>query len=199
VGKRPDLVPGSLEELEWDPGRAEASLSTVFRFGLNRSESAINWYAMAKQKKKTGAYVLRIGAILAAAVAAVLPLVSQVTSSSAVPPATASIALAIAAVLVAFDRFLDLSKGWIRYTEAMTRLSQMQEAFELDWEAERAKRAGESPDSDQIRGALEMARTYLDAVNELVASETLAWKAGFLEEIGKLEGELQGGPRRSRK
>ncbi|MEM1369551.1 MAG: SLATT domain-containing protein [Cyanobacteria bacterium P01_H01_bin.15] len=104
-------------QLDWSPNQIAASLESVYEFVNNECREAIGWYYHKKRSKKFLGVFLRIGAIFAAAVAGVIPIIGEIFKEGDVPlisPAWSTIFLAIAAVLVALDQFGGATSGWVR-------------------------------------------------------------------------------------
>jgi len=110
--KREDLQAREWKRLDWSAReQTNASLSWLFAYAINEAESAMNWYRSAKGPKKRGARRIRLLAVCIATIAGVLPLLSQIVGAQVIPPALASIALAIGVALVALDRHFGFSRA----------------------------------------------------------------------------------------
>lgn len=75
-------------------------------------------------------------ALLLGLVAAVLPVISELTITAgkpAVAPGWAAVALAGAAACVGLDRYLGFSSGWMRFMTAEQQLARQRQAFEYAW------------------------------------------------------------------
>ena len=60
-----------------------------------------------------------------ATVAGILPLMSQLAGASIIPPALASIALALGVALLALDRYFGFSRAWMRYVTTDLRIQKL--------------------------------------------------------------------------
>ena len=188
--RRKDLEPSDLKELSWEPDKIQGSLDTIFQHVTKEAKDAINWYLVSKRRKKIGAVYFRAGAILATAIAGLLPMLTQIfikDGSPIIPPAWASVALGAAAVMVALDRFFGFSSGWTRYIAAELQLRKSLQEFQMDWETQRASRKGTDPDEEQVQGMLARARTFLMQVNKIVQEETNIWIAEFQSTLKQIE------------
>ncbi len=70
--------------------------------------------------------MLRVSAIACGAVAAILPILSQIYTTddkAAIAPGWAAVALAGAAALVGLDRYFGFSSGWTRFMAAELRIT----------------------------------------------------------------------------
>ncbi|MHC4666746.1 MAG: SLATT domain-containing protein [Planctomycetota bacterium] len=109
-------------------------LEGLHAFVKGRAEGAIEWYLQAKSRKKMWAIRLRALSILLVSAAAVIPILSQMITNEqgeqVIAPAWASVALVIAAMLVALDRLLGCSSSWIRYISTEFRLQKLLDEFQ---------------------------------------------------------------------
>ena len=138
---RSDFSTSELPELDWGPGQASASLSRVYQHSSAQCHDAITWYLQSMHGKRRGAVAFRLGAIVAAAAAGILPILTMIFTTDGRPafsPAWASVAIGIAAALVLFDRFFGSSTGWMRFIRTEMHLRQLHQEFEMNWERERA-------------------------------------------------------------
>jgi hypothetical protein len=107
--------------------------------------------------------------------------------SPLIQPVWASIALAIGAALVALDHFFGFSSGWMRYIAAEQRIRQLLEAFQLDWEMQKANWHEATPSPEQIQGMLARAKEFTMEVTTAVRDETSDWIREFQGAIKQLE------------
>ena len=182
---------GKLGELSWRPGEVKSSLHVIFHHASKNAAGTIDWYERKKDSKKVWARRLRVSAIIAVTIAGIIPILAQIFMRDGrpiIPPAWASVALAIAAALVILDRFFGFSSAWMRYIAAELKLSQILKEFRMDWEAERAAWEGREPNRDQVQVMLGKARAFITQVDEIVRKETDEWIRQFqniLKQIDK--------------
>jgi hypothetical protein len=106
-------------------------------------------------------------------------------------PGWASIVFGVATLLLAFDRFLDLSSGWIRYIAAELKLQRLLCDFRISWQMEKASWKGEPPGDGQVQRALGMARGFRNEVNQVVLEETNRWIEEFQKSLKELDEALK--------
>ena len=177
-----DVHPKTLQQLSWESGKAQASLQTVYDYCIGKAEDFIVWYIRKKKWIKRWARCLRMGAILAVSIAALIPLLAQVWVDEGTPviaPAWASIVLVIGGALVGLDKFFGFSGGWIRFITTEMHLHQILEEFKFDWNLEKASWEGKEPDKDQVQRQLNLAKTFLMQVHQAVREEVKAWVVEF--------------------
>jgi len=151
------------------------------------AETAIAWYLRSKRPKQRLARSLRGGAIGLAALAGLIPMLAQMSTSRAIDPVWASIVLGIAAALVVLDRFFGFTTGWIRYISTELHLRQILDEFRLDWEAEVASWKSATPTDEQVQKALARCRAFVTQVNGIVREETNLWVAEFQDTLKQLD------------
>jgi hypothetical protein len=165
----------------WGREYATASVQAMVSYVSEIAEDAIAWYLLKKRRKQRWAMVLRVTAILAAAVAAMVPIFAQITSvqgKAMVAPAWASVALVAAATAVGMDRFYGFSAAWIRFVSTELRLRSALHDFHMDWQA-RLSPCGGSLQPEQVAPALAACRSFLAQIDTMVEAETAAWVADF--------------------
>jgi hypothetical protein len=187
-----DLRPVPRSDLKWDTEHAEASLNSLFEQAEQHGVRAINWYLNAKRPKKLIAQGLRLGAIGAAAIAGILPMLSQilVTSSDQLllfQPVWASIALGVAALLVAIDHFFGFSSGWMRFITTEHQIRQILHEFQLDYDIERATWQGKPPTPEQVQSVLQRCKSFLIQVDEIIRQETEQWVTEFQSALKRID------------
>lgn len=177
--------PEHLEPLDWTVTRAEDSLAALRRHVVGRGDRAIAWYQTARKPKKAWATWLRMGAILFGGAAGMIPIVSQTYPQ--LYPGWSSIALALAAIMIATDRFFGFSQAWMRFMQAEQQLRRALGAFEMEWEEARATRAGSPPSAVQIQEAIGRAKALMARIGSIEESETAVWVAEFARSIERID------------
>ena len=187
VSVDPNLRPiGFPTTLDWSPANQQASLEKLYLFVVGECEASINWYYRKKGVKSLLGFLLRLGAILAVAVAGLIPLIGELLKRNGIPgisPAWATVALALAGLLIAIDRFGGYTSGWIRYIRTAQMLTSLQGEFRLDWEENRRARLEETSDADRTKEGINLCRTFLRAVYAQVRLETDLWAQDFQQAL----------------
>ena len=184
-------------DLVWEPNDVPGSLDALYQYVKDRATKAIDWYLESKRDKKIWAIWLRVLAILLASAGALLPILSQIITDEngeqIIAPAWASVALVLAGVLVALDRFLGCSSSWIRYISTELRLQKILDEFQIDWQCQKSKWKDAGPDNRQIRDIFGIAKQFIQQVDQLIIEETNAWIAEFqsvlkqIDELAKMK------------
>jgi hypothetical protein len=190
-----DLSAGLYPCLEWGPGRSQASLNTVFQNAQLQAIKAIQWYEEHRRPQKRWARAFRCGALVLAGIAGILPIVSQILLTQypdggiSLSPAWASVALALAAGLIGFDRFFGCSSSWLRYCVTDIRLKELLRAFQLDWQIADAARnaAGDRSQEERVTSMLRRARAFEMDVQALIRQETELWRHEFQSTLTQID------------
>lgn len=168
---RNDLRKADLPSPDWsDPA---AALAAIHSYAIAQAKDAENWYADKRRAKKRGGRALRLLAIALGGIAAILPLIGEIFADDgkpAVSPAWASVALLLAGLLIAADRYLDLSLGWTRFMEAELAITQLRHTFEFRWQEAEVENL-------DPRQRLAIAEELIEAIDEVVGAETKTWSA----------------------
>jgi hypothetical protein len=188
--KSTDIQLRSLDMLEWSFEKREQSIAKLTAHAVSQAKDISEWYLRKKAKKQRWAIRFRGGAILCTAVAAILPVLSQMNITIlglALPPASASILIAIAATLIALDQFGGHSSAWMRFIAAEMKIKALNAEFDMDYQAERASWAGKSPNEEQVQRVLSRTKTFIQAMNSVVQDETNTWIQEFKAALKTLE------------
>jgi hypothetical protein len=190
-----NLTPTAMPDLIWGPNNSADSLSKLSHYSLTEARRAIDWYVAKREPKKTVGRVLRIGAILATAVAGVIPVLSQIfemdNHQPLIAPAWSTIALGIAALFIAVDRFWGFTSAWARFLIAEQALSEALTAFQIDWEASKLAWGGPEPSPEQAREMIGACKDFLAQVHKIVRQETNKWVTEFQSVTTQLNAEAK--------
>ena len=176
-----DLQPAASYELHWDEEHRRHSLDVVYKRAEDHALSAIDWYLHAKRSKKNCAQFLRIGMIGSSAVAGLLPLLSQIYQDklSSLSPAWTTIALGVAGVLMAIDKYFGCSNAWMRFIATEHRIRQALHEFQMDYDFEQSKWMDNLPSSEQAQAMLSRCKAFISQVDTLILQETNEWLVEF--------------------
>ncbi len=176
-----DLQPSTSSELHWDEEHRRHSLDVVYKRAEDHALSAIDWYLHAKRSKKNCAQFLRIGMIGSSAVAGLLPLLSQIYQDklSSLSPAWTTIALGVAGVLMAIDKYFGCSNAWMRFIATEHRIRQALHEFQMDYDFEQSKWMDNLPSSEQAQAMLSRCKVFISQVDTLILQETNEWLVEF--------------------
>jgi hypothetical protein len=188
-----DLERPNLPQLGWDRDSRAASLTTVFEHAVGLSVKAEEWYAVKRPAKRAAGRMLRVATVILGAIAAVIPILSEITTTNgkpAVAPGWAAVSLAVAAALITLDRFFGFSSGWMRFMQAEMQLTRIRHTFEYVWNSLRSS-SQDPPDDAQLKAYLKLAEDFVIAVDRIVAAETTAWIKEFRGGLERTEHGLR--------
>lgn len=185
----PDL--GGAVENE-SPGEA-AERAIAYARGL--ALDAHDWYAGEKKRKQALAKTVRLLAILAMALAGIIPILTEIYKNAqgapAISPAWASVSLAVAGTLVLFDRFFGLSTGWLRFIDAMMRIRREITEHDLKLAAIKAGWPPDGPDKAALDEVFELCRQLVSRVNTVIIDETGEWNVEFQDALKNLDEKVK--------
>jgi conflict system pore-forming effector with SLATT domain len=166
----------------WDGTKDSESLNLLRDFVVRQAEEASTWYLSRRHKHRYFGRAIRLLALAATSIAGIIPIISQIFTQdgkATVPPAWASVALAVAAAGVAIDYFFGFSSGWMRYMAAQQKIVRLLREFEFDWETLRAGLGEQKPAVAQVAAALTRLKLTALQVQQTVEEETNSWIAEF--------------------
>lgn len=150
-------------------------------------QSVQTWYFKKKEWKSCWGRGLRFTSVGALALAAIFPVISQMTST--VPPGIAAILIAIAGTCVLLDRLGGFTSGWVRYVTTAQRFGLLVDNFQFDWEKAKLS-AGGAAAADLVQ-RLNLCHDFLSKVNEVVVEETKQWAADFQSVLNSIDAAAQ--------
>jgi len=191
-----DLQPAISTELHWDEEHRRHSLDAVYKRAEDHALNAIDWYLHAKRSKKNCAQFLRIGMIGSSAIAGLLPLLSQIYQSqlSSLSPAWTTIALGVAGVLMAIDKYFGCTNAWMRFIATEHRIRQALHEFQMDYDLEQSKWTDNLPTSEQAQTMLSCCKVFISQVDTFILQETNEWLVEFQNAIKQKDESAQAKP-----
>lgn len=181
-----------LGELDWSPDVRSASLNAVFEHATSCCAVAEQWYAAKRRSKRSWGRALRVMAIILGFLAAILPVIAEITTSRGKPgvaPGWAAVSLAGAAACVALDQYFGFSSAWMRFMIAEQRLSNQRERFQYAWNQHLIDVA-DPPTDDQTNALLTLARDSVTTVQAIIDKETSDWLADFRQVLTDSDKQL---------
>ena len=185
-----NLKPGAFPELSWKAEEVPKSLKTVFEYATQQADGASQWYLSKKGPAKWGGWFLRGAAIMATAVAGVIPILGSMYPAGEglhVHPGWASIAVAAAVLLVAWDKLLGFTSAWVRFILAAQEIKTGLEAFRFDWQLAKLRWSLKKEKVEDVPALLELAKAFVVKVQDIVGHETQEWAAEFQSVIKQFD------------
>lgn len=197
---RADIKPDGGLEFAWDSQNLAETLDKIVKSSEAHGVSAIDWYLTKKRRKKNTAIFLRFTVIVATAVAGVLPMFAQLSVAKSdaaqsspwfVEPVWASIALAVAAFMLALDKFFGFSSGWMRFISTEHQIRQALHEFRLDYRIAQASWPSGQPKPEHTHQLLTRCKAFLTQVDTFIQNETNEWMKEFKDNLKKLNKKVQ--------
>ena len=180
------------DQARWDLADALGSLAALYAATIAKARQQIEWYQRKVKPKRQGSQAVRFLAIVLLGLAALVPLVkaafqAKLPSYLAFDFELGYIFAAVAAGLIAFDKYFGLSTGWIRFIQTEMALQSALDELHYDWVALLAKIQGQSPTAEQVQAMIQRLRGFIVAVNAQTQKETEAWVLEFQTNLADLE------------
>jgi hypothetical protein len=180
-----DIVFNPLPLLSWEKGNTSESAKKLADYVSREAQVAIQWYLDRKRSKKLWAQALRVVAILATALAGLVPLLSE--QLKWLPAIWGSAALIIAGTALGLDRFFGFSSAWMRFLTTEMEIRHALHRFLFDWEAKQAKLAGATPDEEMAQAMVQGCRGFIEEVNRILRDEMEEWVYEFRQNLAEID------------
>lgn len=171
-------APTLAADLDWRAGSEEA-LEKVYSYVVAVGKSTVEWYQTRRSTKRRLGVLLRIGALLTAAAAGLVPLSEELIGPQ-IDGAWTTLLVASTGLFISVDRLGGFTSGWVRYMTAQQKVERLREAFLLDWNELKTEQA--SP-QDMIRRA----KAHIVAVGKVVDEETQEWATEFQNALKEMD------------
>jgi hypothetical protein len=179
-------------QLVWDSKDVPGSLQKVKDYAEGHAAFAMRWYYKKKAHKARFSRFFRYGAIVCTSLAGMLPVINGawpgMFSWLIAPgnqPLLVSLAVGLAATMIAVDRFAGYSTAWIRYIRAGADINKRLHEYRLDWIKLIAEAGGDT--TTQAANLLARTREFVNAIQGIVIQETQAWATEFESSLADME------------
>lgn len=152
-GKLSDLIPDNIEELQWTPATAVASLDAYYKKFDAETTKTITWYYRRRKRPAALAQILRWMAILASLAGGLIPIWRSGLNVGQGLGDIGYALLATAAALIVVDRFGGMSSAWMRYVTTAQSIAREQRLFRLDWSERRTELESKQLQPADVRAA----------------------------------------------
>ncbi|HET6410911.1 MAG TPA: SLATT domain-containing protein [Anaeromyxobacter sp.] len=186
---RRNLEPAALSAALREADALPQALSKLYEVVEEKASESISWYLDAKRHQAFWSKSIRGFALALVGLGGLAPLLG----AAGVPPPLVGwdklgyLFLALAAALLAFDRFFGFSTAYTRYITTALALQRVLAELHLDWIAllsQRPAGAGNAPTTQPFLDRLKAAQK---AVLDLIDGETQEWVAEFKSNVAELE------------
>lgn len=191
-GSNNNLTFDPLPELDWGPDKAPASANALADYSKRQAIGAIQWYLDKKGSKKRWAQRLRLFAILSAAVAGLLPVLSEIDPLGVeIRAGWATVALALAATAVGLDRFFGFSSAWMRFLTTEMRIRTALHDFSFRWSCHQAALRDRELGEKEICEAVDLCRQFVAQLNGELQQEMNAWVREFSQNLAAIDAAVE--------
>jgi hypothetical protein len=188
--KPKDLTPNEFPKIVWEPGKLAEPLEQLFACVMKEANDAIKWYEIRRKPKQYGGQILRVSALIFAAIAGLVPIVGEIFQDNGRPsiaPGWATVALAIAGLLVLLDRFWGFTSAWVRFLLAQQELGKELRNFQFDWAKDKISWGGPEPSIQQAAAMVISCKKFVMQVHAIVRRETNLWASEFESAISMID------------
>jgi hypothetical protein len=165
------------------------SVEIIFADAMKKIKDHREWYRFKASGKRGLSKTIRAFAIIIAGIGTVCPLLDATQALEGVTNLSrwGYVAFGVAAIFVGFDRFFGVSSGWTRYIMAMQTIDKVSSTFELDWKLKIIEMGGvEHLSKEQQIELIQMVKSMVVAVSEIVERETQNWANDFQSSLNEL-------------
>lgn len=164
---------------------------------ISKAILAGGWYKTSIRRKRRGALLTRLGAIILAGIATLVPTVLTMISEDnngdlfrRWAPLGGALGIT-AAFLIMLDKFAGFSSGWMRYIAAYQDIQAKQEVFQLAWAKEHARLSTNTALTwNDAASSLDRVAEFLQAINDVVRQETQTWITEFKGALAQFDQSL---------
>lgn len=185
-----DIEQSTFPQLNWTKEEAFKSAGKIHAYVTDHAKQSQKWYLKKKNNKKIFGFYLRIVAMICTAIAGIIPMLANVFVTDKMPvinPALSGVAIAVAALLIAFDKFGDLTKGWVRYMLTAQEIGNRIDTFQFQWEKKKLQWNGAALEQEQIDDLITTCSEFVNSINLIVLEESKAWATEFLSNMKEIE------------
>lgn len=160
----------------------------VYQETLDSVDHQIKWYTKNASKKKWWAQKLRLSALLLLGIGFILPVLLDIVKLPLnVPGSVASVILALGTGLIALDRYMGHSSGWMRFIKTELLLKSYLSRFQYDTYMERLNWKDGKPNEEQRLSFVQRCASFRNQVWTITNDETLDWIEEFRNSLRALD------------
>jgi hypothetical protein len=177
----------------WNQQDPHVSLTRLYDWAVANAQQQIDWYEGKIKPKGRFSRTLLALAIIIGGMGALCPLID--TACSDYENAICSIPflelgyilIALAGVIIVFDRTFGFSAGWMRFMETKMNLQQALNEFRFTWAKALAKQVPEYKKGEHQQEPISALCDFTSKVDMLLINETRAWVLEFRKNLTEVD------------
>jgi hypothetical protein len=178
-----DIYPSPVKERDFE----KPDLKTLRKEVETEATEAINWYLQHKKAKAKGSKYLRVFSIIFIFIGGISPILQGLEWLNLQDCQYGYIALALAAVCIALDKFFGFSSSWMRYMMTEIKLQKALANFQTDWMLIWTEVKDNTPTAEQHRQLLQRIKEFRLNILTEIEHETKMWTHEFQSNLSQLE------------
>lgn len=198
MGRTKDLQPGDFPRISKESEPCAEYLNKLYDYVTKQAEDAIIWYYEKRINKRRIGVSLRYIAIFSTAAAGIIPILSILlkngsetpTITTPLDPGWSAIAIAIAALALAIDKFGNFTNGWIRFVLAAQKINMELDLFRPEWNRELLT-LNDPLDKDDVLIMILLGEGLLLHVSQTVQEETNKWVVEFQAALSEVDAAVK--------
>ncbi|MFT5163223.1 MAG: hypothetical protein ACI9FJ_001808 [Alteromonadaceae bacterium] len=168
----------------------EVFITDFYDYVITQAENAVKWYYKKRLWKGRLGRGLRYLAILSTTAAGVIPIYGSINEDMfGIPnldPGWSAMAVALAGLAIAIDKFGGFTSGWVRFIQAAQKIDDDLEVFKVEWQRERLK-VQSTLDVHAMLRLMTVGETFMAERRETVHQETAKWVSDFQAVLNETE------------
>ena len=173
-------------DLQPNTNELDAFCNALLQRTITSCQQDITWYTRNAKNKKWWASYMRIGALSLLGLGSVFPVIVDVLKTS-IPASIATLLIGLGSGLIALDRFMGHSTGWMRHLTAEMLLKNRLEVFEYEVQMEKLRWTGGKPDIEQATSMVSRCASLRNEFSGIVRDETQVWVQEFQSNLKTLD------------
>ncbi len=186
---KPEGWPVTIDD--WSPDKVDSALHRLYELTINAAKDQINYYNRKAQVAREWSRWLRVFAIIAGTIGALVPLLQVGLGGTGREDLGMGpwgyVFLALAGAFLFADRAFGTSSSWIRFRRAQRQLSKRIVEFQTGWATAMSQMGGWEDEKKGIRQKLlQLQKEFALDIEQIVGDETEAWIAEFRTNLSEL-------------
>ncbi len=183
----------------WDEHDRHAFLMRLYEWTIENAQKQIDWYDRKRKPKRILSQWLLGIAVLLGGIGILCPLIDAACKNCELTFFDCSVSflhlgyivIALAGIIILFDRTYGISTGWMRFMKTQMTLEQSLKEFCLDWAKAVSVKVPEGKMDEHQQELLSSLRDFTHKVEALVISETNAWILEFRRNLFEIDKMLE--------